>query len=255
MFSTDSALRNRPLPDLAEARRRKEGYASTPIAVQAEPQPLMHAAAFGLRGRNYYAHARNPPYWRAIPGAVDALLLRPEVGARLAEVDHRLAQAGLRLFLLDAWRPAEVQAYFHDQWFPAELRRRHSDWSEARIAEEVRRYWAPPSSSGAPAPHATGAAVDLTLTWEDGEPLFMGSLFDDVTPLAHADRFERRAPGMASFSEEEARANRRLLYWSMQEAGFAGHPDEWWHYSYGDQMWARLTGAPEALFDAIEPEI
>ena len=49
---------------------------------------------------------------------------------------------------------------------------------------------------------------------------------------------------------EEARANRRLLHWLMTEEGFAGHPDEWWHFSWGDQMWAALTGAPHAHYGA-----
>ena len=34
----------------------------------------------------------------------------------------------------------------------------------------------------------------------------------------------------------------------MTEEGFAGHPDEWWHFSWGDQMWAALTGAGEAHY-------
>ena len=40
----------------------------------------------------------------------------------------------------------------------------------------------------------------------------------------------------------------RLLHWLMTEEGFAGHPDEWWHFSWGDQMWAALTGAPSAPY-------
>jgi D-alanyl-D-alanine dipeptidase len=117
----------------------------------------------------------------------------------------------------------------------------------------VERYWAAPTRDEAqPAPHATGAAVDLTLVWQDGEPLWMGSLFDDATPLAHTDRFEPD-DGAGSFSDEEARANRRILYWAMTEAGFANYPDEWWHYSYGDQNWAALTGRTSALYGLIEP--
>ncbi|MEJ0059268.1 MAG: M15 family metallopeptidase [Terricaulis sp.] len=77
-----------------------------------------------------------------------------------------------------------------------------------------------------PAPHATGGAVDLTIVWDDGAPLWMGSLFDDATSLAGTDRFERDTDDF-SFSHEEARANRRLLYWLMIEAGFSNHPDEW----------------------------
>jgi len=42
------------------------------------------------------------------------------------------------------------------------------------------------------------------------------------------------------------------LHWVMTEEGFAGHPDEWWHFSWGDQLWAKLTGAPAALYGEAE---
>ena len=103
----------------------------------------------------------------------------------------------------------------------------------------------------APSPHATGGAVDLTLRWRGGDALWMGSLFDDASPIAHLAHFETLQPQW-SFSAEEARANRRLLYWLMVEAGFATNPNEWWHFSYGDQMWAQATGADAALYGGIE---
>ena len=155
-------------------------------------------------------------------------------------------EPGLELFLFDAWRPRAVQAYFHDEWMPRELKRRDPSLSGAALTEEVERYWAAPSEdSASPAPHATGAAVDLTLRWKGGEQLWMGSLFDDVTMLAHRDRFEQPDAENFSFSDQEACANRRLLHWLMAQEGFAGHPDEWWHFSWGDQMWAALTAAPD----------
>ena len=175
---------------------------------------------------------------------------------KLARVNVRAGEAGLELFLFDAWRPREVQAYFHDVWMPAALQRRDPSLTGAALTEDVERYWAAPSDSGdSPAPHATAAAVDLTLRWKGGEQLWMGSLFDDVTALAHRDRFEHLAAENFSFSDQEARGNRRLLHWLMAEEGFAGHPDEWWHFSWGDQMWAALTGAPAAHYGlAAVPE-
>ncbi len=61
--------------------------------------------------------------------------------------------------------------------------------------------------------------------------------------LANRDRFEHLNTENFSFSDQEAQANRRLLHWLMVEEGFAGHPDEWWHFSGGDQMWAAITAA------------
>jgi zinc D-Ala-D-Ala dipeptidase len=255
MFGELQLLRTRPLPGLNPLRITQQGYRDWPIddTGSANSEQLLPAGRFGVCGRNHYAHDANPPYWARAEGAVDALLVREGVGVRLAAVDARLKPRGLKLFLYDAWRPLAVQAYFHDVWMPAELRRRRPELEGAALTAEVERYWAAPSQGpGRPAPHATGGAVDLTIALADGTPLFMGSVFDDVTELAHLDRFE--ADDGFSYSHEEARANRRLLFWLMTEAGFSSHPNEWWHFSYGDQMWAAKTGAPAALYGLAEPD-
>jgi D-alanyl-D-alanine dipeptidase len=38
-----------------------------------------------------------------------------------------------------------------------------------------------------------------------------------------------------------AHAHRQALLEAMASAGFTRHPEEWWHFSYGDQMWAWLS--------------
>ena len=80
--------------------------------------------ALGLAGDNFYAGERNPPYWRRIDGATEKLLLRQTVLEKLGNVNARAGEAGLELYLFDAWRPRAVQAYFHDIWMPQELKRR-----------------------------------------------------------------------------------------------------------------------------------
>ncbi len=217
-------------------------------------EDLLEARAHGISGENYYHSTRNPPYWRAADGSIPELWLRQSVAGKLRHVNARAGEAGLEVFLLDAWRPRAVQAYFHDHWMPDELRRRNPGLSGAALVAEVETYWAAPSEDkGSPAPHETGGAVDLTLRWKNGQHLWMGSIFDDVTPMAHRDRFESLGDEGLSFSDEEARANRRLLHWLMTEQGFAAHPDEWWHFSFGDQMWAALTGVPAAFYGVTAP--
>ncbi len=256
MFGELQELRSRPLPSLESIRVTKQRYRDLRIDQSAplHAEKLTRASDYGVDGRNYYAHPRNPPYYAIAAGSIDVLLVRESVGAKLNMVNTRIKKQGLKLFLYDAWRPRAVQAYFYNVWVPRELRRRRPEMSEAEIEGEVSRYWAAPSESALrPAPHATGGAVDITLVWDDGAPLWMGSLFDDATAVSQTDHFESDVVGL-SFSNEEARANRRLLYWLMSEAGFANHPDEWWHYCYGDQMWGKLTGAPAAFYGAIEPD-
>ena len=256
MFGDLNELRSRPIPALESLRVTRQRYRDLPIEKTnaLHNEALVRVQDFGIAGVNHYAHAQNPPYWAAAEGAISALLLRRSVAEKLSTVDSHLKWQGLRLHLFDAWRPRAVQAYFHDIWLPAELRKRRPELSETDIAAEAGRYWAAPSESAdRPAPHATGAAVDLTIVLADGQPLWMGSLFDDATEIAHTDRFEREEGALFSFSNEEARANRRLLYWLMIEAGFANHPEEWWHFCWGDQMWAKLTGRAAAFYGLAEP--
>ena len=247
--------RQRPIPDQAEARARRTGCRAHPIDAHSphHAEPLVDLSAFGIRGENYYWSERNPPYWMRIEGAIPALLARRTVATKLAAVNATLGEAGLELFVLDAWRPRAVQVYFHDVWMPAQLRQRRPDLAGEALTREIERYWAAPTRSAqSPAPHETGGAIDLTVRFLGGEPFWMGSLFDDATEIAHRDRFERSATAMG-FSDAEARANRRLLHWAMDGQGFSGHSEEWWHFSWGDQMWAAATDAPAAHYGPAEP--
>jgi D-alanyl-D-alanine dipeptidase len=249
-------LKSRAVPSSLDAQRKKSGYRET-VTVDLEgalnAERCVDVRSVGIAGANHYDSEFNPPYHHRIPGAIAGLYVRRSVATRLRDINASLAALGLEVYLFDAWRPQAVQRYFHGDWFPKWLSARRPDLTGAALAEEVANYWAKPSDGpGSPSPHSTGGAVDLTLIHSDTQqPLFMGGIFDDVTSIAWTDAFEQSAPG--SMSEEEARANRRLLYWVMSEAGFANNPTEWWHYSWGDQMWAKLTGQPAAVYGGCDP--
>jgi len=256
MFGALASLRSKAIPSRESLTIPKGSYRDWPVAEGADlfREPLVEASDFGLSGRNYYAHDRNPPYWAPAPGAIDKLLMRESVARRLQGVDGRLRDQGLCLHLYDAWRPRAVQNYFHNVWMPNELKRRWPDMTDAEMKAGVGQYWAAPTEDPKrPAPHATGAAVDLTIAMVDGPPLWMGSLFDDASPLAETDLFEPPHAQAFSFSHDEAMANRRLLYWLMADAGFSNFRNEWWHFSWGDQMWAQATGAPHAHYGLARP--
>ncbi len=249
-------LRQRPVPSCIEAQARKRGYRTeVPILLDGvlADEPCVDVRDIGLAGDNHYNTAFNPPYHTRIPGSIAELFVRRSVSERLRTVNARLAVAGIELYVLDAWRPQVVQRHFHDVWFPAWLSKRQPELAGQALVEEVEKYWsAPTTGASSPSPHATCGAVDLTLRFVGTrQPLFMGGLFDDVTEDAWTDSFERRT--LYSMSDDEACANRRLLYWAMSEAGFSNNPTEWWHYSWGDQMWARLTGQPAAHYGPCDP--
>jgi D-alanyl-D-alanine dipeptidase len=256
LFGALEELRSRAVPQQHQARARRNGFRNRAIERSNiyYLEELVDLRDLGIAGENHYYSLRNPPYWRRIAGAVPDLLVRASVGEKLARINARLGSSELELFVFDAWRPREVQAYFHDVWMPAELVRRNPQLTGAALTAAVERYWAAPSGDDtSPAPHATGAALDLTIRWIASDQLWMGSIFDDVSELAHRDRFEAPDVEAPAFSDAEARANRRLLHWVMAEEGFAGHPDEWWHFSWGDQLWSALTDTPAAHYGLAKP--
>ena len=127
VFGVLEELRNRPIGDQAPLRAARKGFRQRIPIIRDNAlfgEAVIEARRPGLQGENFYASTRNPPYWHRVEGATDKLWLRKSVAEKLARVNGRIAAAGLELFVFDAWRPREVQAYFHDVWMPRELQRR-----------------------------------------------------------------------------------------------------------------------------------
>ncbi|MFN3926066.1 MAG: M15 family metallopeptidase [Pseudanabaenaceae cyanobacterium] len=155
-----------------------------------------------------------------------------------------------RLLIVDAYRPLSVQKFMVEHslgellkergWTLAEL----SPMEVSKLQSEVHQFWAVPSDDPhTPPPHSTGSAIDLTLLTPDGIPADMGSPIDEISPRSHPDYFQDSHP--------ELHHHRQILAVAMLSAGWVQHPHEWWHFSYGDQMWAWLTGAAQAHYGRI----
>jgi D-alanyl-D-alanine dipeptidase len=225
-------------------------WSPIPIVDQGDPLLPLPAALHRLEPHPYASlgapYGRNACPFRLRLGVVERLL---------AAQEHLQRQRpGWRLAIFDAWRPVAVQRFMVDHATTETCRERGLDpqgsgpaWDAVR--REVSAFWAPPSEDPAtPPPHSTGAAVDLTLANAGGIPLEMGGAIDAIgpvsNPLHHAS-----AAAMDPHGVEACWHQRRLLLMEvMAEAGFAQHPGEWWHFSYGDQLWAWRQGQPMALY-------
>jgi D-alanyl-D-alanine dipeptidase len=88
------------------------------------------------------------------------------------------------------------------------------------------------------------------------QDLNMGTIFDhfddpeDPNPMTGTRHYEKREEDGENLSaaDKEARQNRRMLYNIMTTAGFANYQGEWWHFSIGDNMWAKATGQQKAYY-------
>jgi zinc D-Ala-D-Ala dipeptidase len=148
-----------------------------------------------------YATAKNPtgrPVYRT-----PRCFLHAEAEARLLRAVALARPLGLRLKILDAFRPSEAQ------WML---------WNACPNPD----FLADPRKGS---PHSRGAAIDLTLLDGAGAELDMGTEFDAFTPLSfHANTEIPLA----------AQRNRLLLLGLMTAAGWDFYANEWWHYQLFD---------------------
>lgn len=254
-------FREKPIPNLNDLRLKRKGARAFPLDLDAieNSEKAVDARERSIAGANYYFREDNPPYWHRAKGSIPELYVREGIIWRLLKANKFLNAWGLELYLFDAYRPVEVQNYFHDEWVPNFLRTTHPDWTEDEVEEEVGNYWAKGSDPGnpidpnSPPPHSTGGVVDCTIKKKlTGEHLYMGTQFDEVHESAHMDYYERIAEVRPlTISQQTARENRRILYWTMNEVGMVNNPNEWWHYGYGDQLSAKLSDAKNAVYSLM----
>jgi D-alanyl-D-alanine dipeptidase len=196
---------------------------SRPAAVTDHGEPLAQIPAAGIDALHSYLTAGRRH-------ATDRQWLRTGTLARLQQAAAALP-SGLGIAVFDAWRPLALQ----QELFEAVSEDTGPDGYSAV---------APPSADPqAPPPHLTGGAVDLTLTWQ-GEPLELGTAFDEFTELARTQAFEDLAGPVRSL--------RRVLYHALREQDFVVLAEEWWHFEFGTRLWAALTGRP-ALYGPTVP--
>jgi len=181
--------------------------------------------------------------------------LREEVVNRLLKVnDYLISKSSFYLLICDSWRPLEVQEFMFKRAFLLECKKSEivasfkNRKSYPSILKKVEKFWAYPShDSKCPPPHSTGGALDVCLSDKDGNLVEMGSTVDQMDETSIPDFY-------ANIKNEEAiiwNSRRKLLREIMTKFGFVQHPNEWWHFSYGDQLWAWKNKKANALYGKI----
>ncbi len=128
--------------------------------------------------------------------------LRTDVARAVQKVHQQLQQqgyGGLRIF--DCYRPHSIQ---QKMW---------------NIKPDQRYVGNPAKGSD----HNRGTAVDLTILDRHGEPLDLGTPFDEFSSKAHHTYLEL---------SPQVLKNRSLLKKTMASAGFHHIDTEWWHYAW-----------------------
>ncbi len=212
------------------------------VAIPAEPFAFIHPHPYEQLGAPY--DDKSPFYVRQ--GFLERLLY--------AQNQLQSIKPDWKIQIFDAYRPLAVQQFMVDYTFAEVLQQKgltETDLTEperAAMLELVYEFWALPDADPTkPPPHSTGGAIDVTLVDATGRVVNMGSPIDELSPRSYPNHFANSQNTL----EQTYHAQRELLNQVMVEAGFMRHPGEWWHFCYGDQMWAWLRNQAEPNFAAI----
>ncbi len=167
----------------------------------------------------------------------------------------------LGLAVFDAWRPISVQAFMVEHTINEQCSIRGVNRKDQgqisqfkKIEEDVSKFWAPASlDKSYPSPHSTGAAIDLTLSDSLGKPLDLGGKIDEIGPISEPNYYLDISNLETNCKESLWHRRRVLLSDVMTRNGFVQHPNEWWHFSFGDQLWAWKFNLPEAIYGTCSP--
>ncbi len=229
-------------------------WSDIPIVECGEPLRLIPSWCNLLEPHPYVAVGA--PYGEG----VNPYMLRIGVIHRLSIALQTLQRSfpELSLIVYDAWRPIAVQAYMVEYSIDKECRLRGINRhlvdnvdKVKKIVDLVATFWASPSlNPSTPPPHSTGGALDLTLADSTGMPIDMGGEIDAIGSISQPDYYAEEASKNPNSKKYLWDFRRRLLTATMVNAGFAQHPNEWWHFSYGDQLWAWKYQSEQAIYGA-----
>lgn len=167
----------------------------------------------------------------------DKIIVRKTVADMLRRA-HASLPAGHTLVLIEGYRSLEKQ---EKSWRERinEMRVKYPEKTDKEIDALAIVFTARPGGSS----HYTGGAIDLTIAGTDGKHLDMG--------IKYAESGEKSHTKSRKITSEQTK-NRKMLVEAMTSVGFVNYPAEWWHWCYGDKMWAAYANKPHAIYGNIE---
>lgn len=197
----------------------------------------------------------HPEYFiQEIKNAMPVLYIREGVYKRLVAAAKNLPK-GYKFVVYDAYRPVEVQRSLFES-YKAKLAKENPNLKDDELTNLTLNFVSLPSMDPAkPSPHNTGGSIDLTIVDDEGNLLDMGSYFDDMDDIVITRYFEQKLENGEKLTDKEKKIieNRRLLYNIMIEQGFTNFVNEWWHYDYGNQLWAYNGNHENAIYSSTKP--
>jgi D-alanyl-D-alanine dipeptidase len=146
----------------------------------------------------------------------------------------------LTFMIYEAYRPRARQVTLWEGIW-TQMKEAHPQASDGELTALCDNFVANPHGVGSG--HQFGCAVDITLCSKDGK-----NILDMGTAL---QEFCSRTQTISVEISPEQTKNRALLRDSLEAEGLINYPSEWWHFSYGDRLWAILTGRAQTMYGLL----
>lgn len=170
----------------------------------------------------------------------DAIYTRTEVLARLQKAANSLDDQ-YKLVIRAGHRPLAVQKAVLNGC-KDDYKKDHPGATEQEALEHARIFVDDPDIK-LPS-HCCATAVDVyVLDAKTGKSLDFGSQMNEDNKKSYL---------YANNITDAQKASRSILITAMLDAGFASCYSEWWHFSYGDQIWAWFYGKKNCLYGLID---
>lgn len=184
----------------------------------------------GQRYRDYIAD--HPDY--------AGIYVRSKLASRLQTAANALDEK-YRLVIRAGHRPVEVQRKILIDC-ANDYKEVNPGTSDEDALEHARTYVNDPDLTLPP--HVCGAAVDVDVLDSTTEQLLdFGSKLNDDNEKSFL-----YYPNLT----QKQKSNRLMLVTAMLDARLASCKPEWWHFSYGDQVWAWFYGEENSLYTPVD---
>ena len=170
------------------------------------------------------------------------IYLRKTAYSLLCKFIDDVAKDGYSVKLYDAYRSFDDQM---NSWKERleQTRKEFPNYTEEEVIRATSLRVAHVEDKSNVGGHQTGGAIDITLT-KDGKEIDMGTKYEEYNKktITHNDLIT-----------DEQKKNRFYLKKKLEKHGFNNFPSEWWHFSYGDKMWAAYKYKKTCIYGYIEP--
>ena len=168
-------------------------------------------------------------------------LVRAAVHDKLGRISRLLSDMDKRLIIRSVWRSFNHQQLLWDR--NLEVARKQN---REKSSDEIERITLEFTASRENSMHATGGAVDALIYDSENK-----SVMDFGTNHGFILDLNRKCyplhPGISS----EAKKNRKILMDLFENEDFVCDLTEYWHFDYGNVVWALEKRRTSAIYDVV----